>query len=90
MLRIARIASGNVETLQLEGKVVGRWVGELRRSCDEILERPDASLVIDLADVTFIDLDGLELFHTLPRQRVDLRNCSPFAAEQLRELRGRL
>jgi anti-anti-sigma regulatory factor len=89
MLRIVRSASGDVEVLRLEGKVVGRWVEELRRSCGEILERPDASIVIDLADVTFIDLDGIALFRTLPRQRVNVKNCSPFAAEQLREVRGR-
>ena len=97
MLRIARNeaetsrvgAGAQVEVLRLEGKVVGRWVDELRQSCDEILHRPERELVLDLTDVSFIDLGGLALFEELAARRVTLRNCSPFAAEQLKTIRRR-
>jgi len=89
MLRIARNEAGRrgVEELRLEGKVVGRWVEELRRSCDDILHSPEQRLILDLRDVSFIDLAGLALFEELASRHVTLRNCSPFAAEQLKALR---
>jgi hypothetical protein len=40
--------------------------------------------VLDLAEVSFIDTDGLELFRQLSAERVSLSNCSPFTAEQLK------
>jgi anti-anti-sigma regulatory factor len=70
--------------LRLDGKVIGRWVEELRRSCDEVLCVPGRHLTIDLTDVTFIDTDGIALFRELSERGVALTNCSPFAAEQLR------
>ena len=90
MLRIAHNETGQtgVEVLRLEGKVVGCWVEELRRSCDDML-RAGQRLVLDLADVSFIDIAGLALFEELAARQVTLRNCSPFAAEQLKALRIR-
>jgi STAS domain-containing protein len=90
MLRITPTdGSHDTHVLRLEGSIAGQWVEELRRCCRDILHRPDAHLTLDLADVTFIDLQGLALFEELPAGRVALANCSPFAAEQLKSLAGR-
>jgi ABC-type transporter Mla MlaB component len=69
-------------TLRLEGQLIGPWVGELRRACREILDG-GRSLALDLADVSFLDGEGIELLQTLETQRVAVRNCSPFVAVQL-------
>lgn len=70
-------------TLRLEGRLVGRWVAELARSCDRQLAG-GASLALDLGAVTFVDGDGLSLISRLEGRGVAVRNCSPFVAEQLR------
>jgi anti-anti-sigma regulatory factor len=85
MLKISRTEdSGATPTLKLEGQVRGRWVGELRRACLELLAPDGAQLLLDLADVSFIDTAGLVLFEELAARNVVVTNCSLFAAEQLK------
>ena len=62
MLKIVEQANGkrNV-TLHLEGRVVDRWVVELRRLSDAALARPGCLLTIDMSGVSFIDAAGIEL-----------------------------
>lgn len=88
MLRIFQgMWASDAVVLRLEGQVTGRWVEELRHSCDQVLQpnggRPNR-LVLDLAEVSFIDADGLSLFRDLSSHRVTLSNCSVFAAELLK------
>jgi len=88
MLRIfPGTSSGSAVVLRLEGQVSGRWVEQLRRSCNEVLqangEQP-CPLVLDLTEVSFIDADGLALFRDLSTRHVALSNCSLFAAELLK------
>jgi anti-anti-sigma regulatory factor len=92
MLRISREApaDGKKElVLRLEGQVKGAWVEELRRVCDETVGEggsSDARLVLDLADVMFVDANGVALLRLLSNRHVLLTHCSPFVAEQLREV----
>jgi hypothetical protein len=84
MLRIVLMeTAGETATLRLEGRVIGPWVDEVRRSCDSILTR-GGRLVLDFSDVWFIDRDGVLLFRDLRTRRVVFRNCPPFVAEQLK------
>ena len=70
MLKIAIIeTSGQAVTLRLEGRVIGPWVEELRRSCERALDR-GGRLTLDLAHVSFIDRDGIALFRDLGDHRV--------------------
>ena len=92
MLRISHEApSGgkNEWVLRLEGQVKGAWVEELRRVCDETVGQAgssDARLVLDLADVMFVDANGVTLLRLLRNRHVLLTHCSPFVAEQLKEV----
>ena len=72
-------------TLQLAGRVVGPWVGELSRSCDRILG-VGGTLSVDLGGVLFVDRYGVEFLQRLRARDVALVNCSPFVAEQLRRV----
>jgi hypothetical protein len=86
MLRISAVESRSSSpsvTLLVAGQVIGPWVGVLRTSCNEVLD-DGHSLTLDLADVTFMDQEGVGLFRDLVSRHVTLTNCSPFAAEQLR------
>jgi anti-anti-sigma regulatory factor len=69
--------------LRLEGRVIGPWVEEVRRSCDEVLTT-GASLTLDCSEVSFADREGVELLRRLRGRDVVLSNCSPFVAEQVK------
>jgi hypothetical protein len=84
VLRISRVESLNeAVTLRLEGQVRGLWVEELRRACELLLAR-DSGLILDLTEVSFLDLDGVALCRRLRERNVAFLHCSPFVAEQLR------
>ncbi len=90
MLRILSVTTAPsdgdaVARVQLVGQVGGRWVDELRRVCAEGL-RDFGRLEIDMAEVTFVDAEGLRFFWNLPPGRVSIVNCALFVAEQLRTL----
>lgn len=85
MLRISETESGNGPVaLKLEGRVIGPWVGELQRTSERILDAC-GSLRVDLADVSYVDREGVKLLLALQRKRVVLEGCSPFVMEELKE-----
>jgi ABC-type transporter Mla MlaB component len=90
MLRISqRVAEseGGTTYLRLEGQVTGPWVEEWWRVGTETWGNNGHSkdhLVIDLAGVSFLDADGIALFHELAARGVLFTSCSSFVAEQLR------
>ena len=69
--------------LRLAGRVSGPWVEELRRWCEQVLASGNG-LSLDLADVLFMDLDGVALCRSLRDRKVAFLHCSPFVAEQLK------
>lgn len=84
MLRIHLGETANeTTTLWLEGRVIGPWVEELRKTCEGILVS-GTTLVLDLSNVSFVGREGIELVRTLRNRQVALRNCSPFVVEQLK------
>lgn len=85
MLKISTLESSRAgETLRLEGHLGGPWVDELRRSCDRVASQ-GKRLTLDLAEVSFVDHEGVGLLRSLKRTNVELTNCSPFVALRLEE-----
>jgi hypothetical protein len=85
VLRITWIdleGSASNRTLKLEGKLLGPWVDELSRACEE-LRIPPHCLRLDLADVTFVDSIGLELLDELVQRGVTIVGCSGFITDLL-------
>ena len=83
MMRISVVqSSSQTVTLRVEGEVKGRWVEELRRMCEESMSR-HTQLILDLAGMTLIDVDGIALVRSFIDHRVVLTNPSLFIAEQL-------
>ena len=70
-------------TLELEGQLIGPWIGELERLCAPLVHR-GTPLNLDLRAVSFVARDGVELLHHLRQHRVTIRDCSTFVLEQLR------
>lgn len=85
MLKISVTNRSNEGThFQLEGKLVGPWVEELRRLSTEELGRQRA-VSLDLEKVWFIDAQGIALLRDLAGKQVTQLNCSQFVSQQLKE-----
>jgi ABC-type transporter Mla MlaB component len=83
MLRITHtLGCDSVSTLRVEGKLLGPWVGELARSCNEVSCSGDC-LRLDLSAVTFVDVPGVALLRDLLGRGVTLAACSRLVAELL-------
>ena len=86
MLKISVTRQANHATrLELEGKLVGPWVEELRRLSLEALSRHEA-VSLDLEKVWFVDAQGVALLRNLTERSVTQLNCSPFISQQLKEM----
>jgi anti-anti-sigma regulatory factor len=89
MLRItpAPLNGSSDRTLRLDGDVTGPWVDELRRACARSLATEGGQarrLVLDLAGVSFLGPDGIELLRQLWTEGASITNASAFVTEQLR------
>jgi len=69
---------------QLEGRLIGPWVEELRRLSDQALSQ-QKTVSLDLQKVWFVDLQGVDLLRDLASKKVTQINCSPFVSQQLKE-----
>ena len=86
MLKISETGTPNHSvTLKLEGRVVGPWVGELRRICEPLLAE-DRALKLDLAEVSYVDEEGVIALNSFKSRGVKLKNCSPFVEQQIKSL----
>jgi anti-anti-sigma regulatory factor len=70
--------------LRVEGRLTGRWVEELRTTCDLHALNDGIRLTLDLADVSFADAAGIELLKELRMRLVALLSPSSLVAEQLK------
>ena len=87
MLRITEVHSGNGHvSLRLEGRIVGPWVDELKIACEQSLARKQ-TIKLDLAEVTYLDRNGVELLRKFKNQNIRLERCSPFVTQELKEIR---
>lgn len=85
MLKISVTSQSDEATsFQLEGKLVGPWVEELRRLSEAALARSEA-VSLDLEKVWFVDSQGIALLRDLANQDVAQINCSQFISQQLKE-----
>ena len=78
VLRITREERGTELFLKVEGRLRGRWVGELRLLWDAIrAEARQSALRVDLADVDYIDPLGKALLVEMHRSGVEIiaRDC---------------
>lgn len=84
MLKITRVVQSDHEiALQLDGSVSGQWIELLRESAESVLNE-GLRLTLDLANICFIDCEGLALIKNLMDQGVRQVNAPLFVAEQLR------
>ena len=84
MLKISQIRSARQSvTLRLEGRIVGPWVDEAHETCERILAEGRA-VNLNLAEVSFVDQDGVRFLKNLVHRGGVLSGCSLFVEEQLK------
>jgi len=69
--------------LRVEGRLTGRGVEELQQSCDLHFPGPSVPFILDLADVSFADAEGIALLKRLRSHQVTLQNPPLFLAIQV-------
>jgi anti-anti-sigma regulatory factor len=73
MLRIYIHDEVPVTSFVLEGKLVGAWVKELEKHWESALAtNPSRTMLVDLADVSFIDSEGRALLARMRQKGVRL------------------
>jgi hypothetical protein len=76
-MRIDTTVEGHVVTLRLSGRISS---GDLDGVRQEIGGRGDA-IVLDLDEVTLVDVEAVRFLKSAEREGVALRNCPPFIRE---------
>lgn len=84
MLKISESSIPGQATLQLAGRLSGEWVGELKKASGAARAQY-GRVILDFADVIFVDRPGAALIRNLVDEGMCLINCSPFVAEQLKQ-----
>lgn len=77
MLRITIQESAQASTLKLEGKLTGPWVRELEQAWAASCAALAGPLIVDLADVTFIDCAGKSLLARMHESGAKLVATNP-------------
>ena len=85
MLRISIInESEDRIRLNVEGRLVGPWVDELREQSARALSQAK-EVILDLERLWFMDAPGTALLRELAHREVAYLNCSTFISQQLKE-----
>ena len=83
-ITVAVLTTGGI-TLQLDGRLAGRWVELLRTATSGLDE--GLCVQVDLRNVSFIDGEGIVLLKSLIERGVRYVNAPRFVAEQIRKCR---
>jgi anti-anti-sigma regulatory factor len=90
VLKITRTETPTEETWILQGRLVGLWVSEMRKSWKET-HRTDNKVkcIVDLNDVTFIDKKGERLLRAMSREGAQFVARGIYMKHLLQEMCGR-
>jgi hypothetical protein len=87
LLKITRIDEQHDITFKLEGKLAGPWVEEMENawhSAKQVSGKHE--LVVDLNEVTFIDLAGALLLRQMHAAGATFRAEGPYISHELRRI----
>lgn len=84
MLKITKVEeSGTTVVLKLEGKVTEQWAALLDGECRAFL-RKQKTLLLDCAEVNFLDAQGVDVLRNLPLNEVTIIGAPGIVTELLR------
>lgn len=81
MLKIERILESGRTRLHLSGELRSSDIKEVRAEIDKIAPR----VVLDLAEIGIVDLDGVRWLTACQTAGITLENCAPYIREWMRQ-----
>jgi ABC-type transporter Mla MlaB component len=87
LLRITNMLSDEGQKVKVEGRLTGEFVEELSRVARRALA-DSSRVVLEMADVSFVDQRGLALLRSLQADGVELAHCSQFVRTLMNGERG--
>jgi ABC-type transporter Mla MlaB component len=75
MLRVTSKKEASVEVWELEGRLSGEWVAELKRWWKESIPQPGIAVQVHLKAVTYVDVAGKALLAEMHRSGVEIKGC---------------
>ena len=91
MLRITILEAGHTARLTLEGKLAHEWVAEVQKAWAALVDiAGKRRVIVDLADVSFVDDSGKELLSLIRRSGSELAGSGPMITELIDEIHRNL
>jgi hypothetical protein len=81
MLKIERISENGGTRLRLSGELRSAELEEVRSEIAKIAPK----LVLDLAEIELVDLDGVRWLNACEIVGVEVENCAPYIREWIRQ-----
>jgi anti-anti-sigma regulatory factor len=76
-LRIEKTLDGKHTTIRLIGRMCHEHVGELK----SLIEDSTPGVVLDLDELTHVDVDAVNFLRECQAEGIKLRHCSPYIRE---------
>jgi len=90
MLKISTIESSHHCRLELEGKLIAPWAGELKTACERArAELRDRKLIVFIRNLVTISQEGENVLLELMNNGVRVRGCGVFTKHILKQLAQR-
>ena len=91
MLRISVLNGSQSARLKLEGKLAHEWVAEAQKAWAALIDiAGKKKVVVDLADVSFVDDHGKELLTLIYRAGSELVGTGPMVTALIEEIHRKL
>jgi anti-anti-sigma regulatory factor len=76
-LKIERVRSGKYTAIQLSGRLCSEHLAELK----SLIEDSSPPIVLDLDEITHVDVDAVNFLRKCQAEGIELRRCSPYVCE---------
>ena len=76
-LRIERILGEKHITIRLIGRMSSENLGHLK----SLIEDSSSAVVLDLDEITIVDVDSVNFLRKCRAEGIELRHCSPYICE---------
>ena len=84
-LKIEAASDGHITSLRLTGRVEAEYLGEL----EALVRRHRPRLVLDLDEVTLVDVAVVRFLIACEAEGIELRHCAPYIREWMGREQGR-
>ena len=91
MLRISVLNGSQSARLKLEGKLAHEWVAEAQKAWAALIDiAGKKKVIVDLADISFVDDHGKELLTLIHRAGSELVGSGPMVTALIEEIHHKL